>query len=100
MEEYYEQETLKKVQQVQADILKDVLELCKKYKIDTFVIFGSALGVVRHQGFIPWDDDIDIGMFREDLPRFKRAVKKELSDRYECMYSDTFPEDRHTVYIK
>jgi lipopolysaccharide cholinephosphotransferase len=85
MEEYYEQETLKKIQQVQADILKDVLELCKKYKIDTFVIFGSALGVVRHQGFIPWDDDIDIGMFREDLSRFKRAVKKELSDRYEFL---------------
>lgn len=85
MEQYYDQKTLEKVQQVQAEILKDVLELCKKYGIDNFIIFGSALGVVRHKGFIPWDDDIDIGIFREDLPRFKRAVKKELSDKYEFL---------------
>lgn len=85
MEQYYDQKTLEKVQQVQAEILKDVLELCKKHGIDNFIIFGSALGVVRHKGFIPWDDDIDIGIFREDLPRFKRAVKKELSDKYEFL---------------
>ena len=85
MDEYYDQETLQKVQQVQAEILQDVLKLCKKYKIDTFIIFGSALGVVRHQGFIPWDDDVDIGMFREDLPRFRKAVRKELSGKYEFL---------------
>ena len=85
MEEFYDQETLKKVQQTQAGILKDVLDLCERHVIDTFIIFGSALGVVRHKGFIPWDDDIDIGIFREDLPRFKRAAKAELGDKYEFL---------------
>lgn len=89
MEEFYDQETLDKVQQTQADILKDVLELCERHVIDTFIIFGSALGVVRHQGFIPWDDDIDIGIFREDLPRFVKAAKKELGDKYEFLTCET-----------
>ncbi len=89
MEEFYDKETLEKVQQTQAGILKDVLSLCDRHKIDTFIIFGSALGVVRHQGFIPWDDDIDIGMFREDFARFKMAAKEELGDKYEFLTCET-----------
>lgn len=89
MEEFYDKITLQKVQQTQAGILKDVLALCEKYKIDTFIIFGSALGVVRHQGFIPWDDDIDIGIFREDLERFKKAAEEELWDKYEFLTCET-----------
>lgn len=89
MEEFYDSETLEKVQKVQAGILKDVLNLCERHNIDTFLIFGSALGVVRHQGFIPWDDDIDIGMFREDFPRFKKAAEKELGETYEFLTCET-----------
>lgn len=89
MDEYYDEKTLKKVQHIQAEILKDVLELCSRHKIDTFILFGSALGVVRHQGFIPWDDDIDIGMFREDLQRFKRAAECELGEKYEFLTCET-----------
>ena len=91
MEEYYDQETLTKVQHVQAEILRDVLNLCDKYKIDTFLVFGSALGVVRHQGFIPWDDDIDIAMFREDLVRFKEIARKELGGKYEFLTCESNP---------
>lgn len=50
MEKYYDQETLLKVQKVQSCILKDVINVCLKYEIDIFMVFGSALGVVRHQG--------------------------------------------------
>lgn len=89
MDEFYDQETLSKVQQTQAEILRDVLDLCERHLIDTFLIFGSALGVVRHHGFIPWDDDIDIGIFREDLPRLEKAVKEELSDKYEFLTCET-----------
>lgn len=89
MEEYYDKETLNKVQKAQAKILKDVLDLCERHNIDTFPIFGSMLGVVRHQGFIPWDDDIDIGMFREDFVRFEKAAKKELSEKYEFVTCET-----------
>ena len=97
MEEYYDQETLTKVQHVQAEILRDVLNLCDKYKIDTFLVFGSALGVVRHQGFIPWDDDIDIAMFREDLVRFKEIARKELGGKYEFLTCETNPNYACTV---
>lgn len=89
MEEFYDQETLEKVQNVQTGILKDVLELCKKNEIDVFIIFGSALGVVRHQGFIPWDDDIDIGIFREDYPRFRKLAEKYLGEKYEFLTPET-----------
>lgn len=89
MDEFYDQETLSKVQDTQAKILRDVLGVCERHVIDTFIIFGSALGVVRHHGFIPWDDDIDIGIFREDLPRFERAVKEELGDKYEFLTCET-----------
>lgn len=97
MQEYYDQETLNKVQHVQAGILRDVLNLCDKYKIDTFLVFGSALGVVRHQGFIPWDDDIDIAMFREDLVRFNEIARKELGDKYEFLTCETNPNYACTV---
>ncbi|MDD6435219.1 MAG: LicD family protein [Clostridiales bacterium] len=89
MNNQYDEATLKRVQKVQAKILKDVLELCERHSIDTFVLFGSAIGVVRHQGFIPWDDDIDIGMFREDFERFKEIAPKELGEKYELMNCET-----------
>lgn len=89
MEKYYDQETLLKVQKVQSCILKDVINVCLKYEIDIFMVFGSALGVVRHQGFIPWDDDIDIGIFREDYARFVQVIQKELGDKYEFLTCET-----------
>lgn len=97
MNDSYDKETLEKVQRTQAQILKDVLEVCEKHGIDTFIIFGSAIGVVRHKGFIPWDDDIDIGMFREDFNRFKKIAEKELSDKYEILSCETNPNYACTV---
>lgn len=89
MGEYYEPDVLTKVQNAQKEILKDVQDLCKRHDIDVFIIFGSALGVVRHQGFIPWDDDIDVGMLREDFFRFEKLAKKELSEKYEILTCET-----------
>lgn len=97
MEEFYDQETLEKVQNAQTGILKDVLGLCEKNGIDVFIIFGSALGVVRHQGFIPWDDDIDIGIFREDFPHFRKLAEKCLGDKYEFLTPETNPNYACTV---
>lgn len=85
MNDYYDRETLSKVQAVQKKILKDVLRVCEENKIDVFAVFGTALGVVRHHGFIPWDDDIDVAMFREDFIKFKKVAQRELGQKYEFL---------------
>ena len=58
----YDPEVLKKIQSVELGILKDFTDLCEKHDIDYFAGGGVAIGVLRHGGFIPWDDDIDIGL--------------------------------------
>ena len=69
-------------QQTLLSIYKDILAVCEKYSITPFLIGGSALGAVRHKGFIPWDDDLDIGMLRDDYRIFISVFDSELSDRY------------------
>ena len=69
MEELSE-EKLHSLQLILTDMLMDILDVCKTNGICVFLMGGSALGAVRHKGFIPWDDDIDIGMTRESYDRF------------------------------
>ena len=71
-------EELNDIHNIQLKILKEVVELCKKYDIKYFAIGGTALGTIRHRGFIPWDDDIDIGMTRENYNKFIKIAKTEL----------------------
>ena len=85
---YYSLETLKKLQKIELDILKDFDSLCDKYHLDYFLCGGSAIGVVRHQGFIPWDDDIDVGMSRKDYDRFLEIAKNNYSDKYTIVNND------------
>lgn len=69
----------------QQEILRIFLEytkICKKYNLSYFAIGGTALGAVRHKGFIPWDDDFDVAMPREDFNKFVRVVGSELP---QCM---------------
>lgn len=56
---------------IQLDLLNDLIKILDENKIDYFLYYGSLLGAVRHNGFIPWDDDIDIGMTRENYEKFK-----------------------------
>ena len=69
--------TVADVQKVLLVILKDIDAICRRHSISYWLNGGSALGAVRHQGFIPWDDDADIAMMRSDFERFIEIMKKE-----------------------
>lgn len=77
-----ERELLRKVQLEQLNIAKEIDRICKKNNIKYFLDSGSMLGAVRHKGFIPWDDDLDIGMLREDYEKFNAIAPNELGDDY------------------
>lgn len=79
----YDDATLRRLQKCELLILQDFIELCKKHDIEYFMIGGSAIGAIRHGGFIPWDDDIDIALTRENYEKFL-VVAKELED-YEIL---------------
>ena len=66
----YDEEILERLHGVQLQILGDLDRVCRKYGIKYFALYGTAIGAVRHGGFIPWDDDIDVGMLREDYDKF------------------------------
>ena len=74
------------VQLKQLGILKAIDAICLRHGIDYWLDGGTILGAVRHGGFIPWDDDIDIAMRLDDLPRFVEAARRELP---EGLYTNT-----------
>ncbi len=69
---------LPKLHNCQLIIAREIKRLCDKHNIKYFIIAGTLLGAVRHGGFIPWDDDMDIGMLREDYEKFLKVAKTEL----------------------
>lgn len=80
---HIDQKTLKKIQHVLLDMLKEVIQVFQKYDIQYSMSGGSVLGAIRHHGFIPWDDDIDLNMPRKDFEALKKVFDKELGERYE-----------------
>lgn len=71
---------LKEIQSAELSILKVLLKIIEKYHLKYYALGGTLLGAVRHKGFIPWDDDIDIGMPRPDYDRFLEIAEKELPE--------------------
>ncbi len=76
--DYKISDKMKKIWKVELSMLDEVDRICKKYKLTYFLVHGSLLGAVRHKGFIPWDDDLDIAMPREDYDKFLEFSVKEL----------------------
>jgi len=74
---------LRQLQMIELELLLEVDRVAKKYDIPYRIIAGTMLGAVRHGGFIPWDDDADVAMLREDYERFREACRVELDpDKY------------------
>ena len=80
---------LRQSQLVMLRILKTVDSICKENNISYWLDSGTLLGAARHGGFIPWDDDIDIMMLREDYELFKEIAKKELPEDMFLQNQDT-----------
>lgn len=74
--------TLKHLQDVEFGILQDVDEFCKKHGVSYSLYAGTALGALRHKGFIPWDDDVDVAMTRTEFDRFCALWVKNPPDGY------------------
>lgn len=103
--------TLRQTQLVMLRMLKIFDFLCEKHGIQYFLIGGSLIGAVRHKGFIPWDDDLDVGMTRENYNFFVRKVVPELpqdiffqspeseSAYPNCDYVDARLRDKYSSYV-
>ncbi len=72
----------KKVWAIELDLLREFRRVCDKYNLKWFGIYGTLLGAVRHQGFIPWDDDLDICMPRKDYELLTKVYAKEFENPY------------------
>ena len=69
---------IRSVQLRELEILKVFQDICSRHNLRYFAIGGTCLGAVRHKGFIPWDDDVDVAMPYEDYAKFKAIARTEL----------------------
>ncbi len=81
---------LRKLQQIELQTFKVFIDVCEKLNIKYYLIAGTLLGAVRHKGFIPWDDDIDVGIMRDDYERFLIEAPKLLPDH---LFLQTYKSD-------
>lgn len=80
---FFIEEKMKRAWAAQIEVLEEIKRICNKHNIPFFADWGTLLGAVRHKGFIPWDDDLDIGMLRNDYNKFLNVAPDELSNFFE-----------------
>ena len=89
MGKIYDDKTLKKLQLVETAMMKDFKQICDENNLDYFIYYGTLIGVVRHNGFIPWDDDIDICMSRKDYEKFAEIARtSKYNEKYELISAE------------
>lgn len=109
LEEIMDREMLRQVQLVQLEIAKEVKRICDENNIKYFLSNGTLLGAVRHGGFIPWDDDLDIGFMRNEYDKFLEIASTCLSEKYfiqtwdsDSYYPNSYAKIRkkNTIYME
>ena len=88
----------REMQTAELKILDSFLDICEKHRLRYYLNAGTLLGAVRHQGFIPWDDDIDVCMPRPDYERFLETAAKELAGRLRLHWYGNQEKDEHLQY--
>lgn len=86
----YQPDVLKKLQKCELEILRDFVKICDENNLTYFGIDGTGIGALRHGGFIPWDDDIDIGILRDDYTKLREIIQRDYSDKYTFVDATTF----------
>lgn len=93
----YDDETLKHIHDVELMIFKDLIKFCEENDLTYFMYAGSLLGTIRHKGFIPWDDDLDVCMLRDEFERFKKLFSS--NEKYELLTIES-QEDYPYLFAK
>ncbi len=88
--------TLRQLQLEELDMFKEIVKICEKHGLTYYVMGGTLLGAVRHEGFIPWDDDLDIGFLRDDYETFLRIAETELPEPLRLL---TLHNDKQYVHL-
>ena len=84
--------TMENLKKIELDILKEFVKICMSNSLTYFMLGGSALGAVRHNGFIPWDDDIDVALPRTDYEKFLKIAQTYLPEN---MFLQTYETDKN-----
>lgn len=88
-EDFYIDSTMKTVWAATLDLLQTIAEICERYGLEWYAAYGTLLGAIRHEGFIPWDDDLDIWMRRDDYQKMLEVLPEELPEDYHVLSSQT-----------
>lgn len=91
IEGFYVPSMLKCAWGAQMDVLKETDAICRRHNIPYFADWGTLLAAIRHSGYIPWDDDLDISMRRKDYNRFLEYAEKELPEGFKVMHFKNHP---------
>lgn len=90
---------LKEIHSIELDIIKDIDRVCRSNNIKYTIIGGTLIGAIRHKGFIPWDDDIDIAIPREDYKKFIDIYSKQKDAQF-SIFENCINEDYYYPFIK